>query len=350
MEQVRQGHSVEVLSHWDRPGKKATQEEVDGVRVIRIPIWGHVAHAPIAPFFPRALYGIFSKGAPDVIHVHMPNLSPMCMLLSARKAPVVVHWHADVFTSFASLTLTLLYPGYAFFQKLFLRKAAAVVVTSHAYRQASKPLQPFEHKTVTIPLALDPARMSQVTGRQGADFGNPTVISVGRFTYYKGFDILVKAASHLPEHVQVVIVGDGPLRPKIQDLTVQLKLEQRVLLPGRLSDQRLHALMAQSSVFCLPSIERTEAFGLVLLEAMYYALPLVSTRMWGSGMQLVNEHGVTGLCVDPGDELALAGALMTLLDNPNLALSMGEAGRKRVDEEFHITRLVQDLTRLYASL
>ncbi|MFO7803229.1 MAG: glycosyltransferase, partial [Desulfovermiculus sp.] len=155
---------------------------------------------------------------------------------------------------------------------------------------------------------------------------------------------------HLPDKVQVVIVGDGPLRTKLQDLVVELGLKDKVVLPGRLADDELQSLMAHCSVFCLPSIDRTEAFGLVLLEAMYYARPLVSTRVRGSGMQLVNEHGVTGLCVDSGDESSLAGALDFLLHNPNLAQSMGRVGKKKVETEFHITRLVQDLTRLYASL
>jgi glycosyltransferase involved in cell wall biosynthesis len=256
-----------------------------------------------------------------------------------------------VFTSLKSLSLTLLYPGYAILQNLLLRKSSAIVATSRYYQEASKPLQSFQNKTIAIPLALDPARMTQVhheTKVQDPLDSRRVVLSVGRFTYYKGFDILVQAAAQLGEDVQVIIAGDGPLRPKIQDMIARLQLEDRVLLPGRLSDQELHAFMAQCSVFCLPSIDRTEAFGLVLLEAMHYARPLVSTRVWGSGMQLVNEHWVTGFCVEPENETALANALDFLLSHPEQAHEMGKAGKKQVESKFHISNLVRQLNGLYA--
>jgi rhamnosyl/mannosyltransferase len=352
-EQVRQGFSVWVLSHWDRPGKNIVQEVCEGVCVTRMPILGHVAYAPITPLFPKIFQRIVSQQAPDIIHVHMPNLSPLWMVLFRRKAPIVVHWHSDVFTSLKSLPLTLLYPGYALFQNLLLQKASAVVATSNSYQKASRPLQTFQDKTVIIPLALDPARMTKVdhvTKMHDSFDSRRLVLSAGRFTYYKGFDVLVQAAIHLREDVQVIIAGDGPLRPKIQELIIKMKLEDRVFLPGRLSDQELHALMAQCSVFCLPSIDRTEAFGMVLMEAMHYGRPIVSTRVWGSGMQLVNEHGVTGFCVEPENDRDLANALEFLLDHPREAQAMGEAGKKRVDSMFHIASQVRQFNELYTRL
>lgn len=350
VEQVRQGHSAWILSHWQKPGQTASQEIYEGVSVLRIPIIGHMAYAPIAPSFPRTFRDIFDRIHPDIIHVHMPNLSPLWLGMHKWGVPIVVHWHSDVFTSLKSIPIALFYPAYALFQRKLLRRATAIISTSSYYRQASKPLRSFQEKTVTIPLALDTARMN--TGHK-IEFNipnQPYVLSAGRFTYYKGFDVLIRAAAHLPDTIQVVIVGDGPLRTKLQDLVVELGLKDKVVLPGRLADDELQNLMAQCSVFCLPSIDRTEAFGLVLLEAMYYARPLVSTRVGGSGMQLVNEHEVTGLCVESGDESSLAGALDFLLHNPHLAQRMGKEGKKRVETEFHISSLVQNLTRLYASL
>ncbi len=350
VEQVRQGHKVWVLAHWQYPGRPAEWETREGVNVYRVPIWGHVAYAPLAPSFPRAWQRIVSSVRPDIIHVHMPNLSPLFPGLCTGKAPVVVHWHADVYTSFKSIPLALLYPGYAVFQNKLLHKADAVVATSDAYRQASKPLQYFANKTVVIPLALDPDRMCSDPGSGSVSPRMPFVLSVGRFTYYKGFEVLIRAAAHLPEKVTVVIAGDGPLSARMRKQIIDLDLKDKLLLPGSLPDEELHALMAQCSVFCLPCIDRTEAFGLVLLEAMHYARPLVSTSVWGSGMQLVNEHGVTGLCVEPGDEYALAQALHSLLYNPERARNMGQAGKKRVQTEFHISQLVHRLDRLYRRL
>ena len=350
VEQVRQGHSVWVLSHWQRPGLVAQQESHQEVQVCRVPIVGHVAYAPIAPSFPRVFRRVMSDARPDVIHVHMPNLSPLWLGVWTLQAPLVVHWHSDVYTSLKSLALALLYPGYAVFQKRLLSKAAAVIATSDSYRQASKPLQSFDDKTVTIPLALDPDRMCAVHNAQSVDGTRPFVFSAGRFTYYKGFDVLIRAAAHLRGDVKVTIAGSGPLHDRMRSLVDKMGLQSRIELPGRLEDKDLHALMAQCSVFCLPSIDRTEAFGLVLLEAMHYARPVVSTRVRGSGMQLVNEHKVTGLCVEPEDDLALARALNSLLLDPDLAQGMGNEGKKRTETRFHISRQVMEISRLYASL
>jgi rhamnosyl/mannosyltransferase len=289
-----------------------------------------------------------STANPDVIHVHMPNLSPLWLALVRCRAPLIVHWHSDVYTSLKSISLALLYPGYAVFQKMLLDQASAIIATSDFYRRASRPLQSYQEKTATIPLALDPARMSSRRDGQGRDPERPFALAAGRFTYYKGFDVLIRAAVHLSDDVQVIIAGDGPLLGRMRDLAGRLDLGDKILLPGRLNDIELHALMAHCRVFCLPSIDRTEAFGLVLLEAMHYARPLVSTRVRGSGMQLVNEHGVTGWSVEPEDELSLAHALKSLLGDEDLARKMGAEGKKRLEAEFHISRQVQDIASLYA--
>jgi rhamnosyl/mannosyltransferase len=89
---------------------------------------------------------------------------------------------------------------------------------------------------------------------------------------------------------------------------------------------------------------------MVLMEAMHYGRPIVSTRVWGSGMQLVNEHGVTGFCVEPENDRDLANALEFLLDHPREAQAMGEAGKKRVDSMFHIASQVRQFNELYTRL
>ena len=98
---------------------------------------------------------------------------------------------------------------------------------------------------------------------------------------------------------------------------------------------------------CLPSTERTEAFGLVLLEAMAFGKPTVSSRVPGSGMSWVVQHEETGLMVPPRDVAALAEALERLRDDPSLARQLGAAGQKRFHRTFAITPSVEALQRVY---
>jgi glycosyltransferase involved in cell wall biosynthesis len=102
-------------------------------------------------------------------------------------------------------------------------------------------------------------------------------------------------------------------------------------------------------VFCMPSTERAEQFGLVQLEAMHCAKPVVATRL-GTGVEYVTLNDVTGLLVEPGSEQALGRALSRLLGDPQLRARLGEAGRRRVAEEFSVAQMVDKTVALYRSL
>jgi len=176
--------------------------------------------------------------------------------------------------------------------------------------------------------------------------GRTRIISVGRLTYYKGHEVLIRATANLPE-THVVIVGEGDRKEHLRELIRQLGLEGRVELTGFMPDERLRALLATSDLFCLPSIERTEAFGLVLLEAMRYAKPVVATDVSGSGMGWIIGHMETGLLVKPGDVDDLARALQLLCQRPDLRERMAEAGRKRFNAVFRIDQVADRISSLY---
>ena len=118
-------------------------------------------------------------------------------------------------------------------------------------------------------------------------------------------------------------------------------------LTGFMPDEKLRALLATSDLFCLPSIERTEAFGLVLLEAMRYSKPVVASDVSGSGMGWIIRHMETGLLVKPGDVDDLARALQLLRKRPGLRERMAEAGRKRFNAVFRIDQVADRISSLY---
>ena len=183
-----------------------------------------------------------------------------------------------------------------------------------------------------------------------ADDGGFLLLAAGRFSHYKGFDVLVRAAGLLPQEARVVIVGDGPERAGLLRLARELGLADRVRMPGSLPDRELHALMAACDCFCLPSVARAEAFGLVLAEAMAFGRPLICSRLPGSGMTVVNEEGVTGLAFAPGDAAGLAGAVRRLMADAGLRERLGRAGRERFGRSLGISAVAEACSSLYAEL
>lgn len=152
--------------------------------------------------------------------------------------------------------------------------------------------------------------------------GEPTpeyVYAAGRFSHYKGFDNLVSAAARLISkhpHLRFVIAGDGETRKDILRQAHDLGISGHVLCPGRVSDKEYWALMSRCRMFCLPSTERSEAFGVVLLEAMAMGKYCISTCIPGSGTAWVNQNGQTGATIPPGDVSALVEAISQALSLP----------------------------------
>ncbi|EMG37532.1 glycosyltransferase [Desulfocurvibacter africanus PCS] len=394
--QVAQGLEVRVLAHAKRPWRLGSREVTAGVEVRRAAILGQLAFAPLAPGYPMALAGLLADFRPQVIHAHLPNTSAFALLgLSALpeaiRPALVLHWHSDVVTD-GSRSLARLYPLYRVFEQALLRRADAVVATSEPYLQASDALAAHRAKCRVISLGLDPLRLPQPSpddiaaarahalqhvanemrvqgnhfpgGRESERGQRPLsvqtqialgndgflVLAAGRFSHYKGFEVLVRAAGLLPERVRVVIAGDGPLRRDLLRLAQELGVEDRVSMPGSLPEAQLHALMAGCDCFCLPSVARSEAFGLVLAEAMRFGRPLIASRLTGSGMGVLNEEGVTGLAFEPGDALALASAVRRLMDDACLRESLGRAGRERFETRLHIAPVSARMTELYREL
>jgi glycosyltransferase involved in cell wall biosynthesis len=165
-------------------------------------------------------------------------------------------------------------------------------------------------------------------------------------TYYKGHDVMLEAAASLPD-ARILIVGNGE-RESILKKRIHIQgLADRVSMPGFMPEADLHALLATCDCLCLPSIERTEAFGLVLLEAMRYGKPVVASDIPGSGIGWVVENGITGFLVPPADPVALAESLRMLQSQPLLKTKMGQAASDRFMRLFQIDRIAQEIKLLY---
>ena len=143
------------------------------------------------------------------------------------------------------------------------------------------------------------------------------------------------------------IGGHGPLTSTLMQLARDLGLAERVKFVGFIPDPSTELPTYEAcDVFCMPSVERAEQFGLVQLEAMYCSKPVVTTRL-GTGVEYVTLDGETGLLVPPKDPHALADALRTLLADPALRARLGAAGQRRVEEVFSVKQMVHKTVDVY---
>lgn len=324
-----------------------TETLADGMRVTRAASFGRLLSTSMAPALMVELPRLARTAG--LIHVHMPD--PMAALALRRCRPtqrLVVHWHSDVVRQRLAMRL------YEPLQRWLLARADAVIATSAAYADASPALAAVRDKVHVVPIGIDdprPGLDAQVLAetRQRVA-GRRVVFALGRSTYYKGFPVLIDAARSLPDDCLVVIGGDGPELPNLRAQVERLALGHRVWLPGRLTDHALHAWHAVADVFCLPSVARSEAFGVAMVEALAAGKPVVATRLAGSGVPWVNQHDLTGLNVAPGNADALAGALRAILDNTRLRERFGHAARLRFEREFRSETMVSRTLDLYDRL
>ena len=311
--------------------KKGTQKTFyQSGFVVRCGTFFNIASTPISIMF----FSWFRKlrNQYDVVHIHHPNpLAAIALFFYPVKGKVVVHWHSDI------LTHKFLYLLFAFFEQKMLQRADLILGTSPTYIQHSPHLQAFHSKckylhccTDESKFTVNPARVQEI--RKSYD-NRKIVFSLGRFIYYKGFEYLIDAASELSNEFVVLIAGGGPLRDMYIERINSLKLFNKVFIIQDVTQEDIGNYFEACDVFCLPSCQKTEAFGIVLVEAMLFGKPIVSTNVPGSGITWVNANGITGFNVEPKNGLALAQAITTIVED-GLEKTFGENGRQRFKTKF----------------
>jgi len=350
--QQEQGLSVAAVVH-HHASRHTQYESYRGLPIWRVGTLGRLLYAPISPDFPRVLRSVVNKFRPDVLHLHLPNPSAFWALTLSRlrDIPWIVHWHSDVTTNRVGRAVRTAYHLYRPLEQRTLARADTVITTSPDYLASSAALANWRYKCEAVPLGLDPARLVK-PAQEILDWAENLwpqrglrVLAIGRLTYYKGHDVLLRAVERTPG-VQLCIVGSGDLQSHLGQMMIELDLRERVRLVGSLPDEHVQALLATCDCLCLPSIDRTEAFGIVMLEAMSHAKPIVASEIPGAGVGWVARQG-GALLVPPEDTHALSEALATYGDDARLRQTHGAAGAKAFEEHFQIAQVTGRLTAIY---
>jgi glycosyltransferase involved in cell wall biosynthesis len=324
--------------------------------LVRVPVQLSLVYTPIALGFRAALAQAIERFQPDVLHLHMPNVAVFwaLTLASARRTSWVVHWHSDVVVSAQSpLALRLAYVAYRPFEQAVLEHADRIVATSQTYLEASEPLAEWHYKCSAVPLGIRtdlalPTGLAQALPWQG---DGVRLLSVGRLAHYKGFETLVRAVA-ASQGVQLVIAGQGESMAQLQALVATLTPAgqvPRIHLLGEVSEGLKHQLLDSCEAFCLASRERTEAFGVVLLEAMAHAKPCLVANLQGSGMPWVVQMAGAGLSHIRVDDVQSWVTVLSGLpaQRPQLK-AWGAQGRQGLESHFSIDTCAQAIRGEYA--
>ncbi|MGK7935218.1 MAG: glycosyltransferase family 4 protein [Xenococcaceae cyanobacterium] len=290
-----------------------------------------------------------AKQSPTPIHGLANNLYRLWILRQTINS-----WQPDVVISFLDKTnvLTLLsllatkYPvlvceqnnptqndlgrSWHLLRRLVYPLATKVVSSSQGVEQYFKWLSPQQKIVIYNPLAVPAKQSESFTLPAGVNPQQQWLVAMGRLTHQKGFDLLLKAfATIAPQYPdwQLLILGEGELRPDLEKLREQLKLVDRVCLPGLIANP--FPLLSQGELFVLSS--RYEGFGNVIIEAMACGLPVISTDC-PSGPREIIRHGIDGLLIPNQDHNSLAQAMASLMEDKQRRQQLAQEAKQGLNK------------------
>jgi glycosyltransferase involved in cell wall biosynthesis len=336
-EQARRGHDVTVLV--TSPGMRGEVSESNGVHLIKAGRLATVASAPIS----ISLFGWLHRLPCDITHLHFPYpIGEMAYLTAGRSRHMVITYHSDIVRQKGLLRF------YAPLLRRVLQRAGRIMPTNQRYIETSPYLRPLAGKCTVVSLGIALDRFAEADTATVADLrqrhGQPLLIFVGRLRYYKGLEYLIQAMPRV--QARLLVIGSGPMEKPWRALTAELHLKDKVSFLGDISDADLPAYYHASTVFVLPSSQRSEAYGVSMLEGMACGLPAISTEL-GTGTSYVNQDGETGLVVPPADPAALAQAINRLLADHSLCQQYGQAARQRARALFSCEAMVDHILSVY---
>ncbi len=348
--QASLGHKVEVIcvngnnEDGEYSDKTKTVSEYDrNVAITRLGRVATMARFDICPELVARVAEIGSR-RDTVLHLHTPN--PMMLLVLAnllRSVPFVITHHSDIVKQ--KFLKYVLRP----FEVLVYSRSSMVLATSRNYLDGSKFLNIYKDKVRFLPLGIDTEEF--VRPNQDAlnfrddlrnNYPGPIWLVVGRLVYYKAIHLATEALCHVPG--TLVIVGVGPLERNLRSLAIELGVDDRIVWLGNISRNELVGAYHAAKALWFPSNIRSEAFGLVQVEAMASSCPVINADIPGSGVSWVSRHEIEALTVPVNDSYELAKAANRMLEDDRLYSNLVEGSRKRASQFNHMVMASQSIS------
>lgn len=313
-------------------------------KVFREQSWLAPASCDLGGF---AAFAKFSKLAKqvDILHYFFPwPFADVLHNLVTPDKPAVLTYISDV------VRQRFLGAAYAPLMKRMLRQMKIIVANCPAYAKTSPILMdPFiRDKVRIIPLGINEETYpklgdSKIFTRIGVSIAEPYFLFLGVLRYYKGLHTLISAAKHL--NAKVVIAGSGPEGKKLKKQAEYLGVKN-IIFAGQVTDKEKLSLMQNCKAFILPSHLRSEAYGMVLVEASMMGKPMITCEI-GTGTSFVNKHEETGLVVKPENVDEMSDAMHIFLNNNTLTQNLGKSARSRYENMFSGKALGKAYSKVY---
>jgi glycosyltransferase involved in cell wall biosynthesis len=241
----------------------------------------------------------------DIIHYHYPYpfMDILDLLISKIK---ITTYHSDI------VKQKILGFFYIPLKNIFLNRQSLVIFSSFQYLRTSKILESIKNKAKIINFGI---KFKQVKSDQILK-KKKYILFIGSLRYYKGLDILLKAAKNIKS--EIIICGKGKELNKLINLKNQLRLKN-VRFTGHVIESLKMKLLKNCELFVFPSNSRSEAFGISILEAMSFGKPIISCEI-GTATSFLNIHNRTGFVIKPNDSLLLSKKINFLLDPKNIKI------------------------------
>jgi glycosyltransferase involved in cell wall biosynthesis len=371
--QAARGHEVHVLApyrvevrpydspvhlHWfryvlpARLGVMGHAHALENDRHIRFSVW---LQSPLfALSLMTALQRIIKRWQIDLVHAHwvVPAGFLSSWVALANGRPLFISLHGSDMYVARRNRLARGMAAWAF------RHARGVTACSPEMAQAAIECGVSPQAVRVVPYGADPkqfevqAAPKHIRRQLGLAPDDLVILAAGRLVAKKGFDQLVRAMSGVVAAVpkaHLVIVGEGPERARLKQLTKDCGLEGKLLLLGQVPWTEMPAYLMEADVFAMPSVRDTtgnlDGLPNVILEAMAAGRPVVATRL--GGIPLAVQDNVTGLLVNEANSDELCRALVHLLLSKEKRQAMGQAGRARVQTEMNWRRVAERLDQMY---
>lgn len=339
---------IEVLCCQSNGERKV--EKINKIKIWRAASFGIFFSMPLSLDFFKLFKNLFKKA--DLIDLHHPfPLADLAIFLFKPKTNLIIHYHSDIIKQ--KIFAFLLKP-FIFYS---LKKAKKIVVSNPNLIKNSPYLKKFQNKCQVIPFGVDLEKFKKTPIQEleiqkiKEKYGN-FVLFVGRLIYYKGVEYLIKAMKDVKANL--VIIGQGPRENMLKAISQKLtafwvkseKLKVKTFFIPKLNEKDLINFFHACQLFVLPSVFKSEAFGIVLIEAMICGKPIISTEL-RTGTSWVNQNNKTGFVVKPKNSQELFLTIQKIITDKKLTKIMGKNAFERAIEVFNLDKMLKSTKKIY---